>query len=258
MTDVYTQESASKKKFLAPVLVILLCMVSLTAAGYAYSATIDNTGDDIDIKGVTMELSTDDAIFSVDDIAIGTHTTNGKALWYAVHKAFDDENNYTDAAYTGDLNDYADGYYVEVAKGTNDSGYNEFVASNAEFDKTVDELKALGVYKISADDLNIKITNKSDVSINLRTTVTGPNTVIAGIKDVYLVIKNDASVVVGFESFKTAGYTDIAINQAISSTEKTYTVEVYVAISDYLSADLPQFPAAAYDFAVSFESVAVA
>ena len=56
MSDVYTQENGSKKKFLAPLLVILLCMVSLTAAGYAYSSTVENTDDKSDVDFFAIDL----------------------------------------------------------------------------------------------------------------------------------------------------------------------------------------------------------
>ena len=72
MTDIYTQENGSKKKFLAPVLVILLSMVSLTAAGYAYSATVsvdDNPGPEAD--WIMIDLNGTDPIVRPDTTSVG-------------------------------------------------------------------------------------------------------------------------------------------------------------------------------------------
>lgn len=49
MTDTYNDTTGSRKKFLIPLVVLLLCAVSLTGAGYAYNSTVtvsDNTSDD--------------------------------------------------------------------------------------------------------------------------------------------------------------------------------------------------------------------
>ena len=46
MTDTYNDTTGSRKKFLIPLVVLLLCAVSLTGAGYAYNSTVtvnDNT-----------------------------------------------------------------------------------------------------------------------------------------------------------------------------------------------------------------------
>ena len=48
MTDTYNDSTGSRKKFLIPLVVLLLCAVSLTGAGYAYNSTVtveDNTVD---------------------------------------------------------------------------------------------------------------------------------------------------------------------------------------------------------------------
>ena len=77
MSDVYTQENGSKKKFLAPVLVILLCMVSLTAAGYAYNATMsvpDQGPDagDLQINFLNGTPATDIDASAADDVIVFT------------------------------------------------------------------------------------------------------------------------------------------------------------------------------------------
>jgi hypothetical protein len=109
MSDMYTQESASKKKFLAPLLVILLCMVSLTGAGYAYSATIQGGGDaPVDEKFIIdlYEAGTDTVI----DSKIHADAVDG--LVFTTDKVIDDTNdiygdfeleNMTVVLYTGDV-----------------------------------------------------------------------------------------------------------------------------------------------------------
>ena len=50
MTDTYNDSTGSRKKFLIPLVVLLLCAVSLTGAGYAYNSSVtvnDNSGDTV-------------------------------------------------------------------------------------------------------------------------------------------------------------------------------------------------------------------
>lgn len=50
MTDTYNDTTGSRKKFLIPLVVLLLCAVSLTGAGYAYNSSVtvnDNSGDTV-------------------------------------------------------------------------------------------------------------------------------------------------------------------------------------------------------------------
>jgi len=50
MTDTYNDTTGSRKKFLIPLVVLLLCAVSLTGAGYAYNAsvTVNNADAPVD------------------------------------------------------------------------------------------------------------------------------------------------------------------------------------------------------------------
>ena len=45
MTTQYAEEQGFKKKYLAPLIVLMLCAVSLTGAAYAYSTTVNGNGD---------------------------------------------------------------------------------------------------------------------------------------------------------------------------------------------------------------------
>ncbi len=45
MTTNYMEKESSKKKYLAPLVVIMLCLVAITGAAYAYSTTVTGNGD---------------------------------------------------------------------------------------------------------------------------------------------------------------------------------------------------------------------
>jgi hypothetical protein len=58
MTTQYAEEQGFKKKYLAPLIVLLLCAVSLTGAAYAYSTSIEGNGD-VDGDYYSIDLYTD-------------------------------------------------------------------------------------------------------------------------------------------------------------------------------------------------------
>ncbi len=45
MTTTYTEKESSRKKYLVPLVVIMLCLVALTGAAYAYSTSVKGNGD---------------------------------------------------------------------------------------------------------------------------------------------------------------------------------------------------------------------
>ena len=55
MTDTYNDSTGSRKKFLIPLVVLLLCAVSLTGAGYAYNSSV-----------ITANESADSHVFSIN------------------------------------------------------------------------------------------------------------------------------------------------------------------------------------------------
>ena len=59
MTTQYAEEQGFKKKYLAPLIVLMLCAVSLTGAAYAYSTTVTGGGD-IDGDYISIDMYTDD------------------------------------------------------------------------------------------------------------------------------------------------------------------------------------------------------
>lgn len=260
MSDVYTQESASKKKFLAPLLVILLCMVSLTAAGYAYSATVDNSGNSGDLDGVTMELTgtfqDNGSMYAITGLDLATHITNGKALWLDESVGFAAAEGNAYSTYGDgegeieDIADFATGYYVQMVYGNNeDIGYHAASErENVDFTANTATLAGKGIYKVG-ENFTLNIKNKTDAAVTLKGDITGFTDKVAGIADVYLVVKNGAAVVGSVKLSDGAGLANIG---SVAVGEVPYTVEAYIALSDYYSGEVPTIPAEAYTFDVKF------
>ena len=78
MIGTKTEEMGSRKKLLAPVVVLLLCMVSLTGAAYAYSSTMTNTGNYLDAKDLSLDFYGAGATAGdlVTNIQVATFTDN--------------------------------------------------------------------------------------------------------------------------------------------------------------------------------------
>ena len=90
MTTQYAEEQGFKKKYLAPLIVLMLCAVSLTGAAYAYSTSVSNTGD-IDGYYYSIDMYSDDqaatviekSLVSEDDFEVMTDKTVGEN--YSAH-----------------------------------------------------------------------------------------------------------------------------------------------------------------------------
>jgi hypothetical protein len=82
MTTQYAEEQGFKKKYLAPLIVLMLCAVSLTGAAYAYSTSVTNSGTiegdyySIDIYNTSGEVITESFKFA-DDFDVQTTKTVG-------------------------------------------------------------------------------------------------------------------------------------------------------------------------------------
>ncbi len=274
MSDVYTQESASKKKFLAPLLVILLCMVSLTAAGYAYSATVDNTDDQIVIEGLEMKLTAGgsevvDAMYVVDDIDLATHVTNGKAIYFSEgtgFKATPSEGTLDYDADTSDLDDFATGYYLEVLKNNAPVGYR----ADSAYTTKADIEAAPNAYKMGNDDVKayvLDVNNKSGKNVAVTATTTDLADALAKsyIKSIYIVITGstkaadaEAVPITDVVVQLTDGEANIPVLAALANNSTaTLTVEAYIELSDaYLSNEgyATLLSDLSFDFAVHFEA----
>lgn len=294
MTDIYTQENGSKKKFLAPVLVILLCMVSLTAAGYAYSATVTNTDDPVIIDGVTLGLYEKDGTTLVDDPVIaldfsyGTHTTNGKAIKYGtpgvgfdkfVSPATEPAGVSAFTPGTSSLADFAPGFYVETfykigAGAEIPAGYHPVAAANeidsiAKLDALKDNVTetkgvvGLGEYKLIAGNATggkVDVTFAADYDTN--------PVLLDGVRDIILVFEativgdsttDDDNAVCKIISLKSA---DVA-TQTIATlwgadVNVTFTVNAYMIVSDWYSATQPAIENATSNLTMFFGAGTVA
>jgi len=95
----------SRKKFLAPLLVLMLCVVSLTGAAYAYSASsvtvINNTvtGDEYVLQVYDKDVELISASIDVDGLRIFSETNVGGDANQVAVKAETSANN----TYTGKL-----------------------------------------------------------------------------------------------------------------------------------------------------------
>lgn len=100
MTIDYSEKESSKKKYLAPLVVIMLCLVALTGAAYAYSTTVTGNGDingeytiiDIYETGTGKYEATSN--FDIVNNAIQFYTVTNKTGTENSYTAFIDEDNY--------------------------------------------------------------------------------------------------------------------------------------------------------------------
>ena len=110
MTTNYMEEQGFKKKYLAPLIVLMLCAVSLTGAAYAYSTTVNGNGDiqgdyytidmyDTGDKVVTASITSNDKFEVQTDRTIGeVKDDTGKHLNYGNYIASTvASKSYTDA-----------------------------------------------------------------------------------------------------------------------------------------------------------------
>lgn len=263
MSDVYTQENGSKKKFLAPVLVILLCMVSLTAAGYAYSATVTNTDDPVIIDGVTLELKKGDADVTTPMFAVnahvGSHTTNGLAIDYAAAVGFKAADADPDD-FEGNTTGFLPGYYVTLYNGDSATSAGYHAAIDTTAIDTAAELEAAitagTVAMIGTDTYDLKVSNHAigEVTLSVKAKWAAAVEDFDGFNGVFVVIKKGTDVVavekVGNDNDATT------FSGVVASGESTYTVEAYVALSDYYSASVPSDLDFNQKFNVFFEATA--
>ncbi len=97
MTTTYTEKESSRKKYLAPLVVIMLCLVAITGAAYAYSTSVTGNGN---IAGnyvvIDMYSSADDnagtAKFNVDSNAVKVYAETDKTGTPYDYKGFVEEN----------------------------------------------------------------------------------------------------------------------------------------------------------------------
>ncbi len=149
MTSEYMDRESTRKKFLAPLVVIMLCAVALTGAAYAYSTTVTGNGD-IDAK------------YSIVDIYEKTEGGD-----YEETSNFDITNDtlnfYTVTDKTGSTLSYK--AYIDTENKSNEFVYSTYVRINTDTTATSQTFKL---------DTFLKYNRPSDcgvISINGSTTV---------------------------------------------------------------------------------------
>ena len=280
-----TQEEKSRKKFLVPLIVLLLCAVSLTGAAYAYSSSVTVVDNSASIEGLTIALiekndqdqdvNVAHALYNLK-LAYGDHYLIGsdsakKAIKYSVTEnsvGFKANGAYAvvTAADLGTLSTFKDGYYVDVSydvgEGFEHVGYNS-VTFEAEL-PTVEELVAAighGVYKVGSE-YTLNVTNQSNKNVDLKLNVKYDSTEVSLGDNVAMYVAITGNVDDGVAVNKviridnpTSGLvsdsvTSILADQAADGTD--IKVQAYLACSDYCSAEATAVTSTSYGFVVNF------
>lgn len=81
MTDTYNDTTGSRKKFLIPLVVLLLCAVSLTGAGYAYNSSVTvNDGTAGADEYFVLDLYDDQAAVITSNVQVTTEAVDGLVI----------------------------------------------------------------------------------------------------------------------------------------------------------------------------------
>ena len=280
MTDVYMEQNGSKKKLLVPLIVLLLCAVSLTGAGYAYNSTVTNEEDNIHIEGLTLELTTGttdrvhvkEALFNLK-VAYNSHITMGKAINGETDKGFVTDNNVKSVKTVtnySNLAEFDDGFYVETNLGGNPVGYCTTPSEiNAEsLENAAADSANTGVYAIGGP-YNLTVINAtgSDVGVSIKATFDNAGASFGdGVKGIYVTITGTIAAGDNGSEAKTVtkavDITDIDATGKMSQLIDTFKgdqsaptdliVKTYVVCSDYSSEDKPAVDNVDYGFRLTF------
>jgi len=209
-------------------------------------------------------------MYDLSDVDIATHTVNGKAIKYAANpanavgfvtdaaKANDQNPHYEKdvddpANYGVDMDNFKNGYYVEMFKDDEAAGYQGTVAKT-DIDTAAEITAAVAakqIFKIGNDYL-LKVVNASEGAVTIQADLAG-TVDIKGVPEIFLVCKLNGEVT-GLIALSDADYGDLA-TLTNNATETVYTIEAYVALSDYYSATVPEIDDAT-SFDVLFQTIA--
>lgn len=94
MTDLYMDQPGSKKKYLVPLLILLLCAVSLTGAGFAYNSSVTADSPEVPVQSFELEIGTKNVITltGTEAIVFNSAVTNTSAAQKTVYTV-DSENS---------------------------------------------------------------------------------------------------------------------------------------------------------------------
>lgn len=274
MIDSYNDSTGSRKKFLIPLVVLLLCAVSLTGAGYAYNANVTNIDNGADVDGISLALYQNDgttpvnaAMYTVTDINIATHTTNGYALKYGGYGFTTEasqaagqshEGKVVDVQGTSALDTFETGFYVEAYKGETPAGYHATeptINSTETLAAAIAAGKNVGLFSLG-DTYVLTVDNQTGGNIDLKinTQLAAAYATPSPVKAIYVVITaEDGTTYVAKDTAATDSEYTAIVSGLQAAGETTYTVNAYVVLSDFHSENVPA--AAAYSdisFTVSF------
>ena len=173
---------------------------------------------------------------------IATHVTNGLAVKYPT-LGFKNADA-APVAYVDSFDGFLDGYYIDMFKGTTHVEYqdNGAIADKAAFVAKYTGDGANGLYVIGdTDGYDLVVKNKSGTTVDVTATYTFTNFEnCPGIKAIYLMYAVDGGEA-QFLKVTTGSAITLIDDMADSDTAKTVNIKAYVALSDYYSADLPNF-----------------
>ena len=195
MTTQYAEEQGFKKKYLAPLIVLMLCAVSLTGAAYAYSTSITGHGAiDGDYYSIDLYKDGSGAAVITGDIdkdsfivntvkTVGQNYTANVEAGTLVYEAFvkistdlADTTRFTLSA-TADYNAPATGkLYTDVSKdGTQTKGVSITDKLSVVYDSTgkYDDTSAATTSAVDLDKLEGNKTYKVTITIGVQESVFG-------------------------------------------------------------------------------------
>ncbi len=173
MTTEYMEKESSKKKYLAPLVVIMLCLVAITGAAYAYSTTVTGNGD---IKGnyVVLDMYDDNgaeaatrytATANLDVVAGAFTVTTDKTV--TTDDSGADKSQYVANVVTGALE-----YYTILHINTNDTTANTFYLTDPEYQYTAPTAtESVTPGTLTLGDLTVKsVTDSTGATISRQAT----------------------------------------------------------------------------------------
>ena len=272
------QEEKSRKKLLVPLIVLLLCAVSLTGAAYAYNSTVTNVENNVHVEGVTLDLkngenAVSEAIYDIN-VAYGPHNTQGKAVKYVIGGdkiGFKNASTIDNVGDDNNVSPFADGYYVETSVAIGDGAFKDpakyqSVVSYNDVATLKAATEAKGVYKVG-NDYTLTLDNKSDkaVTLKMKGEYKEEPGFTDGVKDIYLVFEEQGDStkttaddlvkkvvsIIPAEGSTTISETEIA-SFAADSAGTSFLVSAYIVCSDYYYATMPVDLDKDYGFVLQF------
>lgn len=273
MTDIYMEQNGSKKKLLVPLIVLLLCAVSLTGAGYAYNSTVTNVDDNVHIEGLTLDLKTagenpvpvTSAIYNLS-FGYSDHITAGKAINGLTGKGFKTVGE-TQTAVDVDISSSeardacASGYYMETIYDSEAVGYcvapTEINAANLA--TAAGTSSTTGVFALGTYTLTVVNATGSNVGVTAKAVFENDSPDFGkGVKGIYAVVTGtiggqDIETVFDITEGNGAERSKLLANFAPNQSDSTdLTIKTYVVCSDYYSETLPEVETVEYGFRLIF------